>query len=184
MKATMSGKNRVYNSVSCAVFKTSIGWCGLVMAQGKVRRLYIGYAAPRELKQHIRNAFGDYRQFNRPAGMRTIIQKLKRYCSGKRVSLSGVPMDWSSLTAFQQKVLRAAAGIPPGSVDTYAGLARKIGYPRGARAVGNALGSNPFPLLIPCHRIIRTDGSIGGFSARAGVSLKKSLLRSEREKTI
>jgi methylated-DNA-[protein]-cysteine S-methyltransferase len=85
-------------------------------------------------------------------------------------------MDWSSLTPFEQKVLRAAARIPYGSVATYGGLARKIGSPRSARAVGNALGRNPFPLIIPCHRIIKGDGSIGGFSAANGIKLKRMIL--------
>jgi methylated-DNA-[protein]-cysteine S-methyltransferase len=112
--------------------------------------------------------------------MKAIIQKLKRYCSGEKVSLGDVPRDWSSLTAFQQKVLRAAAQIPYGSVDTYGGLARTIGSPQSARAVGNALAENPFPLLIPCHRVVKGDGSIGGFSAPSGIKLKERLVRLER----
>jgi methylated-DNA-[protein]-cysteine S-methyltransferase len=176
MKATMNAKDRIDDLRSCAVFKTAIGWCGLVMARGKVRRLYIGYASPRQLKRHIRNAFGDDICFKHSTAMKMIIQKLRSCCAGKKVSLSSVPLDWSSLTPFQQKVLRAAARIPCGSVATYGGLARKIGSPRGARAVGNALGRNPFPLLIPCHRVIKGDGGIGGFSGVAGVPLKKKLL--------
>jgi methylated-DNA-[protein]-cysteine S-methyltransferase len=176
----MNGSDRINDFLSCAVFNTAIGWCGLVMAQGKVLRLLIGYAAPRQLTRHIRNAFGDCCHLKRSAGMRTIIQKLKRFCYGEKISLSGVPLDWSSLTPFQQKVLRAAARIPYGSVDTYGGLARKIGSPRSARAVGNALGRNPFPLLIPCHRVIKGDGSIGGFSARKGINLKSRLLHMEK----
>ncbi len=180
MSVTMNGKGRTHTMPSCAVFKTAIGWCGLVMEQRKVRRLYIGYAAPRQLKQHIRNDCGDDIRLRHSAAMRMIIQKLRSYCSGKKVSLRRVPMDWSSLTPFQQKVLRAAAQIPCGSVETYGGIAHRIGSPHSARAVGNALGSNPFPLLIPCHRIIRGDGNIGGFSARAGVHLKERLLRLEQ----
>jgi len=175
----MNGNDRIDDLLSCAVFKTAFGWCGLVMARGKVRSFYIGYASPRQLKRHIRNAFGNDICFKHSAAMKMIIQKLRSYCSGKKVSLSRVPMDWSSLTPFQQKVLRAAARIPYGSVDTYGGLARKIGSPRSARAVGNALGRNPFPLFIPCHRIIKGDGRIGGFSGIAGVPLKKKLLRLE-----
>lgn len=175
----MNGKNRIHTFSSCAVFKTRIGWCSLVMAGGKVRRFYIGYASPLQLKRHIRNAFGDDICFKHSDAMKMIIQKLRSYCSGTKVSLGRVPMDWSSLTPFEQKVLRAAARIPYGSVDTYGGLARKIGLPRSARAVGNALGRNPFPLFIPCHRIIKGDGSIGGFSGIAGVPLKKRLLRLE-----
>jgi O-6-methylguanine DNA methyltransferase len=176
----MNGKNRIHNLASCAVFKTSIGWCGLVMARGKVRRFSIGYALPRQLKRHIRNAFGDDICFKHSAAMKMIIQKLRLYCSGQKVSLSRVPMDGSSLTPYERKVLRAAARIPYGSVATYGGLARKIGSPRSARAVGNALAKNPFPLFVPCHRIIKGDGSIGGFSAREGIILKSKLLNMER----
>jgi methylated-DNA-[protein]-cysteine S-methyltransferase len=165
---------------TCAVFKTAIGWCGVVMAQGTVRMLFTGYDGARRLTQHIRNALGNEMRLDRTDGMKTIIQKLRRFCSGEKVSLSDVPMDWSSLTPFQQKVLRAAAQIPYGSVDTYGGIARKIGSPRSARAVGNALGKNPFPLLVPCHRVIKGDGSIGGYSAPGGAKLKKRLLHAER----
>jgi len=93
-------------------------------------------------------------------------------------------VDWSSLTAFQKKVLMAAVHIPYGSVDTYGTLARKIGSPRSARAVGNALAHNPFPLLIPCHRIIRGDGRMGGFSAGDGISIKNKLLSIEMGKVL
>jgi O-6-methylguanine DNA methyltransferase len=176
MKAKMNGNDRIDDLLSCAVFNTAMGWCGLIMAQGKVRRLFIGFAAAHQLKRHIRNAIGDDVCFKHSAAMKMIMQKLRRYCSGKKVSLSRVPLDWRSLTPFQQKVLRAAARIPYGSVDTYGGLARKIGSPRSARAVGNALAHNPFPLLIPCHRIIKGDGSIGGFSAANGIKLKRRIL--------
>ncbi len=176
----MNGKNRIHTCFSCAVFKTSIGWFGLVMARGKVCRLDIGYDLPRQLKRHIRNAFGDDICFKHSNAMKMIIQKLRCYCSGQKVTLSRIPLDWSSLTPFEKKVLRAAARVPHGSVDTYGGLARKIKAPRSARAVGNALGRNPFPLLIPCHRIIKGDGSIGGFSAPRGIKLKSTLLIMER----
>jgi O-6-methylguanine DNA methyltransferase len=150
------------------------------MSRRKVHQLFIGYARPHLLQRHIRDAFGDDIDLNHSVAMRMIIQKLQRYWSGEKISLSDVPMDWSSLTEFQQKVLRAAAQIPYGSIDTYSGIAHKIGSPRSARAVGNALANNPFPLLVPCHRVIKSDGSIGGFSAPSGIMLKEQLLRLER----
>ena len=89
-------------------------------------------------------------------------------------------MDWSSLTPFECAVLNETMKIPYGTVTTYGILAQKIGSPRGSRAVGNALSNNPFPLLIPCHRIVRSDGKIGGFSAGGGKKLKEKLLRMEQ----
>ena len=80
-------------------------------------------------------------------------------------------------TEFQQEVLRAEHGIPRGAVSTYQRIARHVGRPRGARAVGNALATNPFPLIIPCHRAIRTNLTIGGY--QGGKRMKQTLLQME-----
>jgi len=78
---------------------------------------------------------------------------------------------------FQQKVLRAVSAIPKGKVSTYQSIAKKIGQPKAARAVGRALATNPFPIIIPCHRVIYSDGSLGGY--QGGRKKKLSLLRKE-----
>ena len=109
-----------------------------------------------------------------------LIEKISIYCSGEKISFNRYKMDWSSLTTFQHKVLKEVMKIPYGTVTTYVNLAQKIGCPYGFRAVGNALAKNPFPLLVPCHRIIRNDGKIGGFSAGGGKKLKEKLLRMEQ----
>ena len=80
-------------------------------------------------------------------------------------------------TSFQRSVLLATAQIPEGSTCTYAELAAQIGSPHAARAVGNALAQNPLPFLIPCHRVLRSDGKLGGY--RFGIALKRALLLSE-----
>lgn len=174
-RCILTGKTASH--VSCSVFKTAIGWCGMVMARRKIIRLCIGYTEPRLLIKDITDEFGGEVSMNHPRG--GVVEKIKRYCLGENVSLTGVSMDWSPLTAFQQKVLRAAMRIPYGTVETYGSLARKIGVPKGSRAVGNALAKNPFPLLVPCHRIVREDGKMGGFSAGDGIGLKKMLLTME-----
>jgi O-6-methylguanine DNA methyltransferase len=87
---------------------------------------------------------------------------------------------FSSLTPFQQSVLRACARIPKGQARTYSELAKSIGNPRAARAVGSALAKNPLAPLIPCHRVIRADGKIGGYSAKGGMLAKRKLLLKER----
>ena len=78
---------------------------------------------------------------------------------------------------FQRAVLEATAGVPFGRVDTYAGIARKIGKPGATRAVGNALGRNPIPVIVPCHRVIRSDATIGGYTG--GLDIKQHLLSFE-----
>jgi len=92
-----------------------------------------------------------------------------------RFSLELVRLDLCS--AFQRQVLRAEHAIPRGRVSTYNLIARRLGNPRGARAVGTALATNPFPLVIPCHRAIRSDGGLGGY--QGGVKMKRALLEME-----
>ena len=82
-------------------------------------------------------------------------------------------------TKFQIKVWKAISKIPRGQVRTYKELAKLIKKPKAARAVANACGKNPYPIKIPCHRVIRSDGSLGGYSGRGGISTKKDILKKE-----
>ena len=82
-------------------------------------------------------------------------------------------------TKFQTKVWEFLKTIPNGTVTTYSKVAESIGYPKAARAVANAIGNNPNPIIIPCHRVVRSDGTIGGYSGIGGINKKKSLLKKE-----
>lgn len=90
-------------------------------------------------------------------------------------------VDLSEGTPFQQQVLRACAKIPYGQTVTYGTLAQRVGRPRAARAIGNAMARNPVPILIPCHRVVPRNGGLGGFSAEQGTALKQWLLAMEAE---
>ena len=97
---------------------------------------------------------------------------------GNKMKISFTIFPWFLQSSdFEKKVWKAAAKIPYGTTISYAGLAKKIGKPGSARAVGNALGKNPCPIVIPCHRVIKTDGTLGGFSGGRG--WKKKLLNLE-----
>lgn len=89
-------------------------------------------------------------------------------------------LDLSSYSAFQRAVWRITQTIPQGETRSYAWVAKKIGRPRAVRAVGQALKRNPYPGIIPCHRVIRSDGSLGGFSK--GINLKRQLLQKEKKR--
>jgi len=82
-------------------------------------------------------------------------------------------------TNFQKKVWKEISKIPKGKVRTYKELAKLIGKPKSSRAVANACGRNPYPIKIPCHRVIRSDGSLGGYSGKGGIKTKKNLLKKE-----
>jgi len=89
-----------------------------------------------------------------------------------------IPLCFDLYTAFQQKVLRAVAAIPRGGVSTYQLIAKQIGKPKSTRVVGMVLANNPFPIAIPCHRVICSDGTLGGY--QGGLRMKRTLLRMEK----
>jgi methylated-DNA-[protein]-cysteine S-methyltransferase len=111
-----------------------------------------------------------------PARLDPIRRQLDEYFEGRRTGFE-LPLDWSLSHGFGRRVLRHTAGIPYGEVSTYKTVAAAAGSPRGARAAGNALGANPIPIVVPCHRVLRTGGAIGGYGG--GPEVKKFLLELE-----
>ncbi len=103
-------------------------------------------------------------------------RELEAYFAGRRHSFN-VPVDWSLIHGFATDVLHATAEIPFGQTSTYGRVASSAGSPRAARAAGNALGSNPIPIVVPCHRVLHADGGLGGYSG--GLDRKRFLLRLE-----
>jgi len=106
-----------------------------------------------------------------------LVDRIEAFLNGEdvRFPLDAVRLDLCS--AFQRKVLRAEHAVPRGRVTTYGLLARKLGDANAARAVGHALATNPFPIIVPCHRAIRSDGTLGGF--QGGLKMKRALLEME-----
>lgn len=111
-----------------------------------------------------------------PRPLEPLVRQLDEYFSGQRRTFE-VPIDWSLTTGFQRKVLESLSGVPYGGVTSYGELAARAGSPRAARATGNALGANPIPIIVPCHRVIRSGGALGGYVG--GTDRKELLLRLE-----
>jgi methylated-DNA-[protein]-cysteine S-methyltransferase len=126
----------------------------------------------------VKTSAGTLRVDVRAAGIAPakLVRQLKLYLSGKPVKFRG-RYDLSFGTPFQRKVWRAMLAIPRGQTRSYAWIAKRIGHPQAVRAVGAACGANRAPIVIPCHRVIAGDGSLGGFSG--GLGLKKRLLKLE-----
>ncbi len=106
------------------------------------------------------------------------LRQVREYLAAERVRFD-LPLDLGGTSEFQRKVLLAAAQIPRGQYRTYHQVAKAIGKPKAARAVGQALGHNPVPLVIPCHRVLGSDGSLHGYSGGGGLKTKAWLLRLE-----
>ncbi|MCW3020625.1 MAG: methylated-DNA--[protein]-cysteine S-methyltransferase, partial [Solirubrobacterales bacterium] len=104
-------------------------------------------------------------------------RELDEYFTGARRTFE-LALDWALIGPFGRRVLRATSAIPYGGVLSYGEVAAEAGSPRGSRAAGNALGSNPIPIVIPCHRVLRTGGALGGYGG--GLDRKRYLLELER----
>ena len=103
-------------------------------------------------------------------------RELEQYFDGRRTDFE-IPLDWRLVRGFGRRVLEVTAAIPFGSVSTYSEVAGDAGSPRGARAAGNALGANPLPIVVPCHRVLHADGGLGGYTG--GLERKRRLLAIE-----
>ncbi|MFH2102758.1 MAG: methylated-DNA--[protein]-cysteine S-methyltransferase [Chloroflexota bacterium] len=116
--------------------------------------------------------------YSNPETTSQVINELHEYLEGERRVFT-IPIDWSVLRPFQQKVLQLTFSIPFGETRTYGELAATLGNPKAARAVGRAQATNPMPLVIPCHRVIGSDGKLHGYGGGEGLATKEWLLRME-----
>jgi methylated-DNA-[protein]-cysteine S-methyltransferase len=127
----------------------------------------------RDLKTRFQAEIIHNENYNKQA-----IQQIQDYLTGMREAFN-LPIDWSVMKPFQEKVLRTTLAIPRGTTQTYGEIAKIIGKPRAAQAVGRAEATNPIPIVIPCHRVIAANGSLHGYSAQGGLATKTWLLRLE-----
>lgn len=141
----------------------------------KVRQVMLSDGAMRA-EDRLAKAYPDCRFASHPAIDR-LVERIRRLLRGDAVAFDLAIADLDRCTGFQRRVLLAEHAIPRGSVSTYGRIAGHLGSPRAARAVGSALARNPFPLLIPCHRAIRADGTLGGY--KGGLRMKRALIEME-----
>jgi len=174
--------------LAIGIFATEWGYVAVAASERGVVRVVL----PRKTKQSARRSLLS-QLANRGAGTteadseyraRKIIEaaraQIREYLSCRRRRFD-LPISPASASRFARAVWRACCGIPCGETRSYGWIARRIGQPKSTRAVGRALGANPLPLVIPCHRVVRSDGSLGGFSS--GLALKKRLLILEKSRS-
>ncbi len=149
----------------------------LVTAGETVERLTFGHrtaaAAGKAIEPEIANSA------ERVAAETPLSRRLQAYASGNPDSFRDVVVDLGRFSPFQRRVLKGCRRIPPGKTASYAELAAKVGFPGAARAVGNCMAANRTPLIVPCHRVIRADGTLGPYSAPGGTAMKRRLLAME-----
>jgi methylated-DNA-[protein]-cysteine S-methyltransferase len=160
------------------IFNTEWGCFGLAATEDGLIRTHLPGPNPEKIKARLLK--------NLPAArhshwlLNPLQQQIIAYFRGARVDFfADIPIVLDELSQFTQRVLMACRKIPFGQTVSYLELAKKVRCPSGSRAVAGALAKNPLPLIIPCHRVICSNGSLGGFSAIGGVRLKKRLLKLE-----
>jgi methylated-DNA-[protein]-cysteine S-methyltransferase len=158
------------------IFRVKPGWMGLVGDERGIQRIYLPGLEKEDLRKRIQSEFPGCQE--KAAFLEEAEKELKEYFEGRR-SHFGMVLDLSRITPFQKKVYQVMSSIPFGEVRTYGWLAQRIGNPRALRAVGSANARNRWPLVIPCHRVVGSDGRLTGFSAPGGLDLKASLLKLE-----
>ncbi len=160
-----------------AAFDTPLGTCGI--AWGPKGLVGLNLPDGRGGLERLQARFPDLVPAPPPDWVAEALEAIRALLSGSPVDLGFVPLDFSRLPTFDAAVLRAARAILPGRTATYGAIAAQVGEPRAAQAVGRALGRNPWPIVVPCHRITAAAGRTGGFSAPGGVATKLRLLEIE-----
>lgn len=154
---------------------TTRGWVGAVLDDGRLRATILP-AEDKEQALRLLAALGGETPATGPAAI-ALVERLRRSVEGGDGAFATHEIDLSDGTPFQQAVWRALLEIPRGETRSYAWVAQRIGRPRAVRAVGQAVGSNPLPIVLPCHRVIGADGALHGFAG--GLPLKAALLQAE-----
>jgi methylated-DNA-[protein]-cysteine S-methyltransferase len=161
------------------LFDTAIGHCGVAWSTRGVTRVQLPEADRDATERRLRKGAGAPVFGEPPPQVEEAIDKIRRYLAGETIDFALVPLDLTGVGAFHRQVYDAARRIGWGQTATYGELARQAGAPGAARAVGQALGRNPVPIVVPCHRILASGGKVGGFSAFGGAATKERLLAME-----
>ena len=166
-------------SPAFALFETPIGGCAVVWGERGLIGVHLPEADADATRSRVLRRFQGAIEVPPPADVQRSIDAIGELLRGGDNDLQSVDIDMSRLPEFNQQVYAIARAIPPGRTRTYGEIAAELGDPLLARAVGQALGSNPFPIVVPCHRVMAAGGKSGGFSAPGGLVTKLKLLEIE-----
>lgn len=161
------------------LFETSLGPCAIAWGKGGILAVQLPEASPRATISRLRREVPGSCAATPPPAIQAAIEAIQALLAGEKRDLSDLPLDMSRIPDFHRRVYEVARAIPPGRTLTYGEVAARLGETGAARAVGQALGRNPFVIVVPCHRVVAAGGGYGGFSAPGGVETKRRLLRIE-----
>ena len=169
-------------SAKYVIFRTKFGYFGLAGTESALCRTYLPEPRSTAIKRRILKDLPDA-EFDEDL-FKGLQKRITAYFEGASIDFSRVPITLGGFSVFSKKILTTCKGVEPGQTVSYTELAKRAGRPNASRAVGGVMARNPMPLIIPCHRVIRTDGKMGGFSAPGGIPLKKKMLELEQQGTV
>jgi methylated-DNA-[protein]-cysteine S-methyltransferase len=161
------------------LFDTAIGMCALVWGERGLVGVLLPDGNRARMQASVSRRFPGAVLAPATPEIQHAIDGIVALFHGEKRDLREIALDFDGLPEFNRRVYELARTIPPGATLTYGEVARRLGSPGMARAVGQALGQNPWPIVVPCHRVLGADGGMGGFSAPGGVSTKRQMLEIE-----
>jgi methylated-DNA-[protein]-cysteine S-methyltransferase len=167
------------SATSMSVFETPLGSCAIAWRGRLVAATALPRAGAELALAGLRRRLPGATLAAPPAEVRAVVEDIAALLAGEPRRLEEAELDWSGVAAFDRRVYEAARRIEPGVTLAYGEVAARCGVPGRAREIGAAMGRNPFPLIVPCHRVVAADGALGGFSAAGGRQTKRRLLEIE-----
>ena len=161
------------------LFDTAIGMCGIEWGPRGINGVQLPMGSEEKTRARIRQRHGDIEEAQPTTEVKATIGRIVDLLAGKRDDLTDIALDLDGVPEFNRGVYDIARTIPPGQTMTYGDIAKKLGGVELSRDVGQALGHNPCPIVVPCHRVLAAGNKPGGFSARGGVENKLKMLAIE-----
>ncbi len=159
-----------------STFETPFGWMGLLGVANELVSVFVGHSSARSVRSSATAIEASIDEGDWNPLVRNLLDD---YAEGEAVDFSSVPIRLPPMTEFRRQIVSATRQLQYGETATYGELARRIGHPGAARAVGTVMSTNRFPILIPCHRVLAAGGKLGGYTSPAGTDLKRRLLHCE-----
>lgn len=167
------------SAVGMAVFETALGPCAFAWGSAGIVGVQLPEGDAANTLRRLARRFPDAAVRDVPVELQGAVYGIVALLAGGDDDLAHVGLDMTGVPEFNRKVYAIARAIPPGETRTYGEIATQLGNPLFARDVGQALGRNPFPIVVPCHRVLAAGGRMGGFSAPGGVDTKRRMLEKE-----
>ena len=169
--------------LSYALFETEIGLCAIIWGRIGVRGVQLPEANAVAAQARINRRFPGAQKSDPSPDITKAIDAMCALLRGEAIDVEHIALDMTAISPFNARVFALARQIPPGQTKTYGEIAKALGLAEAARAVGQAMSENPFPIIVPCHRVLAAGGKTGGFSAPGGVNTKLRMLTIERART-